>query len=368
LGRAAYASTRIGIFEYADTPLESVADPKFAVDSSTEQQGAPMRNLLATVIVILAGLTAAHAKQGWYPHEGALLKYRVNARFGLEPNTMPAGWVFGRVSAVSGDSQGNVYVLHRGEEADPVLAFDESGKFLRSWGRGMFGRRHGIRVDPDDNVWVLDYGDHQVFKFTPEGKLLMTLGEKGVPAEDETHFNRPADMAFTPDGDFYVADGYGNSRIAKFSKDGKFLFAWGKRGKGPGEFHIAHSVALGPDGTVYVADRSNNRIQVFDPNGKFLKQWTHHGATQGISFDRQGRMWILAARNHVENETLGGLSGRIMHIDAKSGEILGSIESPGHGLHAAANGHIYAASMSGNVLDWAPGWLAVSEDGGLRPE
>ena len=327
-----------------------------------------MRNLLATVIVILAGLTAAHAQQGWYPHEGGLLKYQVNARFGLEPNTMPAGWVFGRVSAVSGDSQGNVYILHRGEEADPVLVFDESGKFLRSWGRGMFGRRHGIRVDPDDNVWVLDYGDHQVFKFTPEGKLLMTLGEKGVPAEDETHFNRPADMAFTPDGDFYVADGYGNSRIAKFSKDGKFLFAWGKRGKSPGEFHIAHSVALGPDGTVYVADRSNNRIQVFDPNGKFLKQWTHHGATQGISFDRQGRMWILAARNHVENETLGGLSGRIMHIDAKSGEILGSIESPGHGLHAAANGHIYAASMSGNVLDWAPGWLAVTEDGGLRPE
>lgn len=326
-----------------------------------------MRNLLALAIVIFSALLTAQAQQGWYPHEGSMLRYRVNARFGLEPNTMPNGWVFGRVSAVSGDSKGNVYVFHRGEEADPVLVFDESGKFLRSWGRGMFGRRHGIRVDPDDNVWVLDYGDHQIFKFTSEGKLLMTLGEKGVAAEDETHFNRPADIAFTPNGDFYVADGYGNSRIVKFSKDGKFQFAWGKRGKGPGEFHTAHSVGVGPDGNVYVADRSNNRIQVFDAKGKFLKQWTHHGATQGISFDKQGRMWILSARNHIENETLGGLSGRIMLIDTKTGEILGSTESPGHGLHAAVNGHIYAASMSGNVLDWAPGWLEISERGRLVP-
>ncbi len=326
-----------------------------------------MRLVLLAVAAILIGQVAATAQQGWYPHEGGLLKYRVQAGFGLDPQTMPDGWAFGRVSAVAGDSQGNVYVFHRGETADPILVFDESGKFLRSWGRGMFGRRHGIRVDPDDNVWVTDYGDHQVMKFNREGELLMTLGEKGVPAEDETHFNRPADVAFSPTGEFYVADGYGNSRIVKFSKEGKFISAWGKRGTGPGEFHLAHSIAIDRAGTVYVADRSNNRLQVFDADGQFLRMWTHLGATQGISFDQQGRMWVLSARNHVENETLGGLSGRIMNVDPKTGEILGSIESPGHSLHAAVNGHIYAASMSGNVLDWYPGWLEVTEDGGLKP-
>src|SRR6266481_5580248 len=175
-----------------------------------------------------------------------------------------------------------VYVFHRGKKAHPLIAFDAKGKYLRSWGKGMFGNPHGLRVDREGNVFVTDNGDHQVMKFTSDGKLLFTLGVKGKAATDNKTFNRPTDIAFGKNGDFYVSDGYGNSRVVKFSKDGKYLLDWGKRGTGPGEFNTPHSVAVDSRGTVYVSDRENNRIQIFDPNGKFLRQWTHLGATQNI--------------------------------------------------------------------------------------
>lgn len=313
-----------------------------------------------------AGLLYA-AEVGWYPHEGEYLRYRVNARFGEEPQTMPAGWRFGRVSAVAVDSSGLVYVFQRGEAADPILVFDKEGKFVRSWGRGLFGRRHGIRVDPEDNVWVTDYGDHQVMKFTKEGRLLLTLGVKGEPAEDERHFNRPADIGFAPTGEIYIADGYGNSRIVKFSADGKYLGSWGRRGKGPGEFHTVHTVAVDSEGTVYVGDRSNNRVQIFDADGKFLRQWTHLGAPQCIRFQANDEMWVLAARNHIENQAYGGLSGRIMKVDRKTGKILGSLESPGHWLDVTEGSEIFVASMTGNVFHWFPGWMREVPGGRLAP-
>jgi DNA-binding beta-propeller fold protein YncE len=322
---------------------------------------------LAVMISMITGLAAG---QGWYPHEGGLLKYRVNIRFGEEPeDTMPEGWKFGRVSSVATDSAGNVYVFHRGKKADPLIVFDSKGKYLRSWGRGMFGNPHGLRIDKDDNVWVTDNGDHQVMKFTNTGRLLMTLGIKGKAATDEKTFNRPTDIAFAKNGDFYVSDGYGNSRVVKFSRDGKYLFAWGKRGTGPGEFNTPHSVAVDSKDRVYVSDRENNRIQIFDARGKFLRQWTHLGATQNIFITPKDEMWIITHRDNIENITYDTLAGRIMRIDLATGKILGAMESPGHWIHVTPGGDIFIGSLTGNVFHWYPGWLekSVGSTEGLRP-
>jgi DNA-binding beta-propeller fold protein YncE len=300
---------------------------------------------------------AAAFAQGWYPHEGGLMKYRVQIRFGQEPETMPAGWTFGRVSAAATDSAGNVYVFHRGKVADPIVVFDGKGKYLRSWGRGMFGNPHGMRVDRDNNVWVTDNGDHQVFKFTNEGQLLLTLGIKGKAATDEKTFNRPTDIAFAANGDFYVSDGYGNSRVVKFSKAGKYLLDWGKKGSAPGDFNLPHSVGMDSKGQVYVSDRENNRIQIFDGNGKFLRQWNHLGATQNLFITPRDEMWIITHRDNIENITYDTLAGRIMKIDIGTGKILGSMESPGHWLNVSHAGDIFIGSLTGNVFRWYPGWL-----------
>ena len=316
-----------------------------------------MRKTLAVGCLLLAAVAAWAAEQGWYPHEGGELRYRVNIRFGEEPDTMPDGWKFGRVSAVATGAQGEVYVFQRGPKADPIVVFDRGGKYLRSWGRGMFVNPHGLRVDREGHVWITDNGGHQVMKFTNTGELLLTLGIKGQAGEDPSTFNRPADIAFSPGGDVYVADGYGNSRVVKFSKDGKYIKAWGRRGAAPGEFHLPHSVAVDSAGMVYVSDRENNRIQIFDADGAFQKQWTHLGATQNIFITPQDDVWIITHRNNIENITYDTLAGRIMKIDRRTGAILGSMESPGHWIHVSRAGEIFIGSLTGNVFRWYPGWL-----------
>ena len=233
----------------------------------------------------------------------------------------------------------------------------------------MFGNEHGLRIDRNNNVWVTDNGNHQVMKFTNEGRLLLTLGVKGESGDDTKHFGRPADIAFAPNGDVYVADGYGNARVVKFSPEGKYLMAWGKHGTGPSEFNIVHSVAVDSQGTVYVSDRENNRIQIFDSNGKFLRMWTHLGATQNIFITPEDQMWIITHRNNIENITYDTLAGRIMKIDLKSGKILGAMESPGHWIHVTPDKVIFIGSLSGNVFRWYPGWLerSVGAEEGLKP-
>jgi DNA-binding beta-propeller fold protein YncE len=258
---------------------------------------------------------------------------------------------------VATSPSGEVFVFQRGPKADPIIVFDGAGKYLRSFGKGMFGNPHGMRFDREGNLWITDNGNHQVMKFTPEGKLLLTLGTKGKAATDNATFNRPTDIAFAPNGDFYVSDGYGNSRVVKFSKDGKYLLDWGKRGTGPGEFNLPHSVATDSKGLVYVSDRANNRIQVFDANGKFLKEWKHLGAAQNIFITPDDEMWIITYRNAVEIITYDTLSGRIMKVDLATGRILGSMESPGHWLDVSRKGEIFIGSLTGNVFRWYPGWV-----------
>jgi len=209
---------------------------------------------------------------------------------------LPPGFVLGQVSGVAVDSHNHVFVFHRAEASwatdrsrpiasATVLCFDgSSGKLVFSWGQNRFLEPHGLRVDRDDNVWVTDRALQQVFKFSHDGKLLLTLGTERSPGLDATHFNLPADIGFAQDGSVYVADGYGNNRIAKFSRDGTFLLNWGRKGKDAGEFDLPHSVSVDAEGRVYVADRSNARIQVFDPSGKFLTMW--HS-------EELGRPWSL---------------------------------------------------------------------------
>jgi DNA-binding beta-propeller fold protein YncE len=298
------------------------------------------------------------AQQGWYPHEGGLLKYSVNVKFGEEPeDTLPAGWKLGRVSAVATDSAGNVYVFQRGPHADPLIVFDKRGRYLRSWGKGAFTVPHGLRIDKDDNVFVTDIGRHQVMKYTKTGELLMTLGAKDKPGTDEKTFDRPTDIAFAKNGDFYVSDGYGNSRVVKFSSAGKYLLSWGKPGRGPGDFQVPHSIQVDSKGSVYVSDRENNRIQIFDANGKFIKKWNHLGSTQGIVITPADDMWLITHRDNIENLTYDTLAGRIMHIDIATGKILGAMESPGHWINVAPNGDIFIGSLTGNVFHWYPRWL-----------
>ncbi|HEX2536092.1 MAG TPA: peptidyl-alpha-hydroxyglycine alpha-amidating lyase family protein, partial [Chitinophagaceae bacterium] len=204
---------------------------------------------------------------------------------GLDPTTeytlvehwpvIPDSLVLGNPVGLGIDTARNIVVLHRAERVWPLMGSmphepirgktvwiidREKGTLLHSWGGHRFIMPHGLNVDHENNIWITDVGLHQVFKFDHSGKLLMTLGEAGVQGSDRLHFNKPTDVAVAADGSFYVSDGYGNSRIVQFSPEGNYLREWGKKGSGEGEFNIPHALCLDGRGTVYVADRKNNRI------------------------------------------------------------------------------------------------------------
>jgi DNA-binding beta-propeller fold protein YncE len=207
---------------------------------------------------------------------------------------VPKGVKLGPVSGVATDSADRVYVFHRGKQ--PILVFDKDGKFLRSWGDDLVKTAHGLRIDRDGNVWITDIGNHTVTKFDPQGKVLLTLGKKDQPGDGPDQFNKPTDIAVAASGDIYVSDGYGNSRVVKFSKDGKYLKEWGKKGTGEGEFNLPHAIVLDARGRVYVGDRENNRVQIFDGDGKYLGQWKESGAPYGLFLTPAGRMLIADGR------------------------------------------------------------------------
>ncbi|HMF19378.1 MAG TPA: peptidyl-alpha-hydroxyglycine alpha-amidating lyase family protein [Gemmataceae bacterium] len=216
---------------------------------------------------------------------------------------LPAGWSFGEVAGVATDSSDRVYVFNRGEH--PIIIFDREGNFLSSWGEGRFNRAHGITVGPDDAVYCTDDLDHTVRKFTTEGKLLLTLGTSGKPSDTGIDgidyrtikragppFHRPTNLALTKNGDMYVTDGYGNARVHKFSPDGKLLFSWGEPGSGPGQFNLPHGIVVDKDNRVYVADRENSRVQIFDGHGKFLAEWTDVARPMQVVLDTAGNVLV----------------------------------------------------------------------------
>jgi DNA-binding beta-propeller fold protein YncE len=188
---------------------------------------------------------------------------------------LPPGWSFKEVGGVGVDKNDNVYVFNRGEH--PMIVFDRYGNFLRSWGEGQYPRAHGVYMGPDDSIYLTDDGGHFVRKCSLDGKVLLELGIPGKPAPymSGEPFHRCTHTALSPKGEVYVSDGYGNARVHKYSPDGKLLMSWGEPGTDPGQFNIVHNITTDVDGWVYVADRENHRVQVFDGNGKYETQWNN---------------------------------------------------------------------------------------------
>ncbi len=203
---------------------------------------------------------------------------------------LPEGWSFFDIGGMAIDAQDRVYILNRSDH--PIMVFDREGNLLHSWGEGFFKRAHGSAIGPDGAIYCTDDLHHIVAKFTPEGKLLMTLGTKGQASDtgyiqtfdfwesmakvqrSAPPFNRPTGVALNSSGEIYITDGYGNARIHKFTPDGKLLFSWGEPGGGPGQFRVPHNICIDKRGRIWIPDRENNRIQVFSGRGEFLNEWT----------------------------------------------------------------------------------------------
>jgi DNA-binding beta-propeller fold protein YncE len=225
---------------------------------------------------------------------------------------LPPGEHFVEPAGVAVNSKGNIYVFHRGKH--PLMEFDSAGKFVRSIADDLFVTAHTLRVDAEDNIWTTDVGAHVVLKLSPEGRVLLALGRMRMPGDDVLHFNQPTDVAFDRDGNLYVTDGEGNSRVLKFDKYGNVLLGWGMKGSGPGQFDLPHSIAIDGD-LVYVGDRENARIQVFDRDGRFLREWKL-GHPFGLCIARDHSIYMCDA-----------IAGHILKID-REGKIVGVIAGP----------------------------------------
>ncbi len=247
------------------------------------------------------------------------------------------GWAMGMVSWIAADRNGLIYLLQRGDKADPIIVLDANGKVLRSWGKGMFTTPHAIRIDPHGNVWTTDAASSMVYKFSPEGKTLLQIEVGGQPTPCG-NFCGTTDVAFAPDGNLFIADGYRNARVLEYSPDGKKLREWGSAGTGPGQFRLPHSIQVDAAGVVYVADRENGRIQRFDRTGKFLGEWSHYGKTFGLTLAADG-IWLSTIPRGPNSAP-----GWLIKIDRDSGKLMGYVESAGnHGMDVMPNGDLLQA-------------------------
>jgi DNA-binding beta-propeller fold protein YncE len=266
----------------------------------------------------------------------------------LEIKPPSPGWTTDYISAVAHARDGTAYVLHRNLKADPVLAVDEHGKIIRSWGKGLFTNPHGIRIDPDGNIWTVDSGSSVVMKFSPEGKQLLRF-EVGELPQSLTGFRGATDIAFAGSR-LFVADGYGNARVLEYDKSGRRVRQWGSPGEGHGEFKLPHGIAA-RDNIIYIADRQNGRIQRFNLDGKYLGEWTHLGKTFSISVAPDGNLWIGTHPRNVVNEA----PGWIVNVDRKTGRVIGYVDAGGlHSLDLTPAGEVISVPARGNpnMLVW----------------
>ena len=270
------------------------------------------------------------------PIEGPPLSYEVDASW----PELPAGWNFGETADVAVDKRGHVFVFHRGPH--PIMEFDPHGTLVRSWGDGLFKNAHGLRIDPEGNIWAIDNGEHFVLKMNPQGRVMMLLGRRGRAGDAPDLFNAPTDVAVAPNGDFYVSDGYGNSRVVKYNKDGKVLKVWGKKGTGEGEFDLPHAVILDKRGRLYVGDRQNYRIQIFDANGNFLQQWKHVGSPWGLEITEDQQIFMADGWN--DRIVKLNLDGQILGVMGKSGPLPGQFRFVHH-LALGLGGELYTGEI-----------------------
>src|SRR5580698_4202285 len=265
------------------------------------------------------------------PQEAPALDYVAVA----DPLPVPASVAMGASSSVAFDSKGHLFVLSRGAQA--ITEFDENGKFIRAFGEGLFTRSHGLRIDKDGNIWATDVGAHTVMKLNQKGEVLLTLGTKGKAGEwneaTGTHlFNEPNDIIFAPNGDFFVSQGHspgpgkGDPRVLKFDKNGTFIKTWGGKGTEPGKFDVAHGMAIDAKGLVWVTDRENSRIQIFDQDGKFIRENKYAGLPCALDI---GSQYIYM---------VNGFAGQILKLDL-DGKVLAVIGKPGTGVGEFGEAH-----------------------------
>jgi sugar lactone lactonase YvrE len=270
------------------------------------------------------------------------------------PVTLPPGTTMGATAAVAFDARGHLFVLARGTTS--FFEFDGNGAFVRSFGDAMT-RAHGLRIDRDGNLWATDVGAHTVMKFNARGDLLMTLGVKGQAgnwdeAAGERKFNQPNDVAIAANGDIFVVQGHtpgltrGDARVLKFDKTGKFIKSWGGKGKGPGQFDVAHGIAIDARGLLWVMDRENQRIEVFDPDGTFVREIKYAGLPCSIDIGRESIFMV------------NGFAGQLLRMDL-NGKVQAVTGKPGTALGEFGEAHFVAVSPKGDV------YVADSVNGAL---
>ncbi len=308
------------------------------------------RKGLALVAALIATNTIPAAGAQAQGTRGQESPYRLVDGWAQLPNGVDA---WGQTIGLDMDGDGNLWVFHRcfstscnegRENVTPVLKYDPSGRLLESWGEGMFIWPHGFFLDADGNVWTTDArGEdgkgHQVFKFTPDGRLLMTLGTAGVAGDGEDTFDGPADVAVAPNGDIFVVDGHGNNRVVKFAKDGRFIMEWGGAGTGPGQFNEPHCLAFDSRGRLFVGDRVNQRIQVFDQNGRYLAEWPGIMASGMYITDDD----VLYVADYQLRE-------RIVIANASDFSEIGFIDALPEGVAVDLMGNVYAGEVAGRNL------------------
>lgn len=278
---------------------------------------------------------------------------------------LPEGRMVGAVSAIDVDRDGNVWAFERcgantcvGSNVEPILKIDPSGTLLKSFGAGMFVYPHGIYVDKAGNVWVVDGKaeegkGQQVSKFTPDGKLLMTLGKAGVSGDGPDTFNEPNAVVVAPTGDIFVCDGHnpgkGNARVVKFTKDGKFIKQWGGHGTAPGQFEKPHALAFDSAGRLYVGDVGNNRIQIFTQDGQFVAEWKQFGQPSGIFIDAHDTIYVADSGSAKPGIRIGTTDGHITAFIPALGPAA-KPTSATEGVAADASGHVYGAEVASRNL------------------
>jgi DNA-binding beta-propeller fold protein YncE len=352
------------------------------------------RFMLAGVSAVIAAFAlVAHSGQSGYPKQTQLPNpYQLVENWPAIPKDMNGG-KWGELIRADIDPRGNIWVFHRcfntepagaatcvGRTEPPILEFDPSGRLLKSLGRGMFAFPHGFTVDAQGNIWASDANKdetvlgisakdangvvrgHQVFKMSPEGKILMTLGKEGVAGNGPDTFDQPSGIAVAPNGDIFVTDGHGkNDRVVKFSKDGKFIKTWGHHGAGPGEFDQPHDISIGgSQGHVFIADRSNSRVQIFDQEGNFIAAWKQFGRPSALYVSKDDTLYVSDSQS---NSTVNpGYTRGITVGSAKDGSLRAFIPDPdlaqadvsrisgASGIVADEKGTIYAADVGPHKL------------------
>jgi len=328
-------------------------------------------SLFAAAAATLA--LAAAAPPTTAPRNDLPQPYRTTRDWG----ELPPGVKWAAVTAVEAAPDGSIYVVHRcfqnsctGRTEAPILKYSAAGKLLATFGQGMFNFPHGATVDPQGNLWVTDArGEngkgHQVFKFDPNGKVLMTLGKAGVSGSGHDTFDQPTDVVVAPSGDIFVADSHRNgknNRIVKFDRTGKYLKEWGKKGSGPGEISEPHTIALDARGRLFVGDRENNRIQIFDQDGKLLDTWRQFGRPSGIYITKDDTIYVADSESGPDTgaHELSGIKKGIRIGSAKDGSVFAFIEdmestTPDHsgaeGLGVDAQGNVYGAVVRRQMLE-----------------